>query len=54
MFDNTKQYYKKLDDSLVLKSVASMEDVERLMEFYLIVFEDEPRVARLKSIEIKV
>ena len=47
MFENVKQYYKKIDNNLVLKSVASMEDVERLMEFHLIVFEDEPSVARL-------
>ena len=47
MFIETVQYYKKLDDQLALKSVASMEDIERLMELHLIVFEDEPSVARL-------
>ena len=47
MFEKTNQYYKKLDDNLALKSVSSMEDIKRLMDFHLIVFEDEPSVARL-------
>ncbi len=46
MFEG-KPFYKKLEDDLALKSVSSMEDVERLMELHLLVFEGEPSVARL-------
>ncbi len=47
MFTNTNPYFKKLDNGLVMKSVSSMEDVDRLVVFNELVFPDEESVGRL-------
>jgi len=49
-FTKTDPYYKELNKGLIMKSVSSIEDVERLVDFNKLIFSEEESVARLLKV----
>ena len=50
MFENVRPYSKKLDDGLIMKSVSSIEDVEKLVLFTKLIHGEENDARLIKTL----